>query len=132
MSYRSPLSRARGLGSAKEGVAHWWMQRLTGVAMIPLVLLLVFGLATLSQYDYDTVAAWLAHPCIAILFLCFIIALFYHSALGVQVVVEDYIHTKWRRLLVIISVNFTCTVLAVVAILAIVKILLAPVGGTSV
>lgn len=130
MSYRSPLSRARGLGSAKEGLAHWWLQRITALALVPLTIWLVLNLALLGQYDYESVLAWLRNPVSAVLLICMVIALFYHSALGVQVVAEDYISTKWRRLLVIISVNFASFVLAVVSILAIVKIVLGS-GGEA-
>lgn len=125
MSYRSPLARARGLGSAKEGVAHWWMQRLTALALTPLLIWLVATLAMLGHFEREQVLQWVAEPVVGIALICTIIATFYHSSLGVQVVAEDYIHTEWRRLAVIILVNFANFLMAVVAIFAVVKIVLA-------
>lgn len=122
MSYRSPLSRARGLGSAKEGVHHWWMQRLTAIALVPLLVWFVICLALLGQADYETLHAWVAQPLTAIPLIILVLALFYHSSLGIQVVVEDYIATKWFRIAVIIIVNFANIVLAVISIFAILKI----------
>ncbi len=122
MSYRSPLAKARGLGAAKEGVAHWWMQRLTAIALVPLILWLVFSLALLGQFDFALLQAWVAKPMVAIALITLMIALFYHSSLGVQVVVEDYISTEWLRLTVITLVNFINILLAIISIFAILKI----------
>lgn len=125
MRYRSPLGRARGLGSAKEGVEHWWLQRLSAVALVPLAGWLVFALAGLAGADHAAVSAWLANPVVAVVLICLVPVLFYHSSLGVRVVAEDYIGTLWLRLAVIVGVNFLNTVLALVSILAILKVALA-------
>ena len=89
---RSPLGRARGLGSAKEGVEHWWVQRVTAVALAPLMLWLSIALIEGVGSSYTTVVNWLRAPLTTILMVLLLIALFYHTALGLQVVIEDYVH----------------------------------------
>lgn len=122
MSYRSPLGRARGLGSAKEGVGHWWMQRLTSVALVPLTVWLVVALALLGRADYATLLEWVAQPVVAVLLIVLIPILFYHSSLGIRVIAEDYIDTKWLELTIITIVNFIGILLAVASIFAVLKI----------
>jgi succinate dehydrogenase / fumarate reductase membrane anchor subunit len=122
MSYRSPLAKARGLGSAKEGVHHWWMQRLTAIALVPLLVWFVVCLALLGQADYETLSAWVAQPQTAIPLIILVLALFYHSSLGIQVVVEDYVGTEWMKIALIVTVNFANIVLVVISIFAILKI----------
>jgi succinate dehydrogenase / fumarate reductase membrane anchor subunit len=92
MSLQSPLGRVLGLGSAKAGFHHWWGQRLSAAALAPLGLWFVFSVAGLPITDYPAVAAWVAEPLHAILLLLFVLTLLYHSSLGVQVVIEDYVH----------------------------------------
>lgn len=121
ISYRSPLSRARGLGSAKEGVVHWWMQRLTAIALVPLIVWLSFSFAELAHADYAAVKAWFASPFVAILLAVSCIVIFYHSALGLRVVIEDYVHSEWRKLLGLILVNFLHILLAGVSVFFILK-----------
>ena len=84
--FRTPLGQVRGLGSAKEGSHHWWVQRLTAVALVPLSLWFVVSLISLSQADYPSVVAWLSSPLVTVLLLCLIWALFHHAQLGIQVV----------------------------------------------
>jgi succinate dehydrogenase / fumarate reductase membrane anchor subunit len=95
---RSPLSRARGLGSAREGVAHWWMQRVTAVALIPLTLWFAASLIALTGSDYNTFIAWLKAPSVTILMVLLLIALCHHIGLGLRVVVEDYVHSDWVKI----------------------------------
>jgi succinate dehydrogenase / fumarate reductase, membrane anchor subunit len=90
---RSPLARAMGLGSAKEGVGHWWAERASAVALIPLTLWFVASIIAHIQSDYATFIAWLRTPIGTILMILLQVALFYHTALGLQVVVEDYVHS---------------------------------------
>lgn len=98
-SFRSDLSRARGLGSAKEGAHHWWLQRVTAIAMVPLVVWFVIALIGLQGADYDAMVAWLGAPINAVLMVLFVGAAFYHASLGVQVIIEDYVsHELYRRL----------------------------------
>lgn len=120
--YRSPLARARGLGSAKTGVGHWWIQRVTAVALVPLLVWLVVALALLGRADYMTLLAWVAQPAVTILLIVLIPALFYHSSLGVQVVLEDYVDTEWLRITAITLVNFINVLLTVTSVFAVLKI----------
>ena len=121
---RSPLKRAAGLGSAKEGLSHWWTQRLTSVALVPLVLWFVFSLARIPELDYLQFRVWIASPVTATLLIVFLIAAFYHLQLGLQVIVEDYVHTGWLKLTSLILVNFSCWLLAVAAIISVLKLYL--------
>ena len=121
---RSPLKRAAGLGSAKEGLSHWWTQRLTSVALVPLVLWFVFSLARIPELDYLQFRVWIASPVTATLLIVFLIAAFYHLQLGLQVIVEDYVHTGWLKLTGLILINFSCWLLAVAAIISVLKLYL--------
>ncbi len=123
MSLRTPLSEAKGLGSAKEGVAHWWFQRLTAIALIPLAVWLAFAVSMLGDASYETVRAWLETPHVAILLILLVVATFYHSQLGLQVIVEDYVH-GWLKVVTLILINFLCIALAVIGVVALLKIFL--------
>jgi succinate dehydrogenase / fumarate reductase membrane anchor subunit len=124
VNYRTPLARARGLGSAKEGVSHWWVQRLTAVALLPLLIWLVTALALLDGYGYPTLIGWVAQPVHAILLLATILALFWHSSLGLQVVIEDYIGAEGLRMTLIIAVKFAHILGGIISIFAVLKIAL--------
>jgi succinate dehydrogenase / fumarate reductase, membrane anchor subunit len=119
---RSPLGRAVGLGSAKEGVEHWWAQRVSAVALIVLGLWFVASLAALAGADRATVAAWLHGPLAAILTILTLAAVFYHSALGLQVVIEDYVHTEGVKIGAVVLVRLLCLALAVAGIFAVLRI----------
>jgi succinate dehydrogenase / fumarate reductase, membrane anchor subunit len=118
---RSPLRRARGLGSAREGVEHWWIQRATAVALIPLALWFMTSLIVLVRSDYSTVIVWLRTPYVIILVVLLLIALFYHAALGLQVVIEDYVHRS-IKISMLVAIHFGCVTLAISGILAILRI----------
>ena len=94
MSYRTDRQRVDGLGSAKEGVGHWWSQRITSIALVPLTLLFLFPFARHLGQDYETVRAAYAHPFNAIVALLLIVTVFVHLKQGLQVVIEDYVHDK--------------------------------------
>ena len=126
MSMRSPLGTAKGLGSAHEGLHHWWAQRVTAVALIPLTLWLAFCVASIASADYGTAIAHLSSPLSATLFGSLIVAAFYHAGLGMQVVYEDYISCKAIRIACIMGTNLLLFFLAIAAVLAIVRI---AVGG---
>jgi succinate dehydrogenase membrane anchor subunit len=119
---RSPLGRARGLGSAREGVEHWWMQRVTAAALIPLTLWFVVSLIALTGSDYNAFIAWLKAPFVAILMVLLLIALFHHTALGLQVVVEDYVHSDRAKIPTVVAIRLACFALAVAGIFATVRI----------
>lgn len=119
---RSPLSRARGLGSAREGVEHWWMQRVTAVALIPLTLWLTASLIALMRSDYDTLIAWLRTPIATILMVLLLIALFHHISLGLRVVVEDYVHSDRAKIPAVVAIRLACYALAIAGIFATLRI----------
>jgi len=122
MALATKLGLARGLGSAKEGVHHWWVQRITSVALIPLSLWFVFAVASQGGADHATVSAWLAAPVNAILMLLFIGATFHHMHLGVQVVVEDYVHNKPAKLILLLGVKLASAAFGVAAAFAVLKV----------
>ncbi len=118
---RSPLGRAMGLGSAKEGAEHWWMARVSAVALIPLTLWFVASIIAHTGSDYVTFIVWLRMPLVSILMVLLLIALFYHTALGLQVVIEDYVHSE-AKFGALIAVRLGCVALAVAGILATMRI----------
>ena len=118
MKFRTPLARVRGLGSAKSGTHHWWMQRLTAVALVPLTLWLVASLINVATADHATVIAWLGSPLAAVLLCALIVAIFYHGQLGLQVVLEDYVHTEWLKLASIVLAQLVSLFLAAVCLFA--------------
>jgi succinate dehydrogenase / fumarate reductase membrane anchor subunit len=119
---RTPLSRARGLGSAKQGVHHWWAQRITAVALIPLVAWFAISLIMMSGADYNVVRAWIGSPVVMVLLtLTFVVGL-HHGQLGIQVVIEDYVHNDGVKLALIVLVRFIAVVFGLAAIVAILRI----------
>jgi succinate dehydrogenase / fumarate reductase membrane anchor subunit len=115
---RSPLGQARGLGSAKDGLHHWWVQRLTALALIPLTVWFVASLIGLGGADYDTFVAWLARPVNCTLMILFFAAALHHAQLGMQVVLEDYVSSHGLRVGSIILVKFLCYGLAAFGIVS--------------
>lgn len=127
MSLRTPLSRARGLGSAKEGVHHWWMQRVTAIALVPLTLWFVVVLMSAARADYITAVAWISRPWNAALLILLLITGFYHAILGMQVVIEDYVHHEGLKLGSLLALRFILWLLGAVSVIAVLRIAL--VGG---
>ena len=121
-SLRSPLGRAVGLGSAKEGVEHWWQQRLTAVALVPLALWFVAALLGHVGGDYARAASWIGSPIPAILMILLVGTSAYHASLGAQVVIEDYVHTDLAKLGLLIVVRLACFALAVAGVIAVLGI----------
>ena len=121
-SLRSPLGRARGLGSARDGTHHWWAQRVTALALVPLVLWLIVGIVGLIGAPQAVVAAWIGHPLNAALLAALVVALFHHAQLGLQVVVEDYVHAEGAKLAALLALKGACWLLAAIALLGIVRL----------
>jgi succinate dehydrogenase / fumarate reductase membrane anchor subunit len=119
---RSPLNRARGLGSAKEGTHHWWAQRLTALALIPLTIWFVVSIISLAGADHATARAWIASLWPAALLVITIAMTFHHGQLGLQVVIEDYVHNEALKIASLLFVKGLALVLSVVAIAAIARI----------
>lgn len=122
MSLRSPLSQALGLGSARDGTGHWWAQRVTSIAMIPLTLWFLFSLLTLPSFDYDTVRTWLAVPFTAFLAVLLVAVTSYHSYLGTTVIVEDYVHASGMKILILMMLRFLYVLAGGAGIFAILRI----------
>ncbi|WP_439816149.1 succinate dehydrogenase, hydrophobic membrane anchor protein [Zavarzinia sp. CC-PAN008] len=124
MSLRTPLARARGLGAAKDGVHHWWVQRLTAIALIPLVLWFIVSTASLTWVDHAGFVAWLSQPLVAVLMIALLGTLFYHLKLGAQVVIEDYVHGEAVKIASLVALNFACFIVGLAAIFAVLKVAL--------
>jgi succinate dehydrogenase / fumarate reductase, membrane anchor subunit len=121
-SLRSPLGTVAGLGSAKSGVHHWWLQRLTSIALVPLTIWFTVSLASLSSLDHVTVVAWMAQSWTALLLVLLVLVATYHSQLGVRVVVEDYVHNTGLRTVTLVTLTFLHAFLAVAGVFAILKV----------
>lgn len=121
MSLRTPLSSAKGLGSAREGAHHWWMQRLTSLALLPLTLWLAISIVMLPEMDYVSAVAWMQTPVAAIAMSLLVISLFYHVQLGLQVIIEDYVGGA-LKIASLIALNFTCIVMVFVGLYSIIKV----------
>lgn len=119
---RSPLGRAIGLGSAKEGVEHWWAQRVTAVALVPLTIWFVASLIGHLGLGYGDAKLWLHAPGIAIPMALLVIATFAHMALGVQVVIEDYVHHEGTKLVSLLVVRLGCWAVGAAALFAVLRV----------
>ena len=122
MNYQTPLARARGLGSSRTGSHHWWRQRVTAIALIPLSVWLGLALAHLPVIDYQDLVAWIRAPWNTILLLSFIILGFFHAMLGVQTVVEDYVQRDWLKILTLVGIKLVLAFLTVAAVFATLRI----------
>jgi len=128
LSLRSPLAKVLGHGSAKEGVHHWWVQRLTSVALVPLTVWFVVSLLSLPSYDHTTVVAWMRQLWTAVFLILLVLTAARHSQLGVRVVVEDYVHGSGMKTLALALVTFFHVVVAAAGVLAVLKVAL---GGAA-
>jgi succinate dehydrogenase membrane anchor subunit len=124
MNLQTPLARARGLGTAKKGVQHWWWQRLTAVALVPLCLWFIGTIVTMQASDYSTVVNWIQSPLVSGLLVFLIAALFYHTQLGLQVVIEDYVHSEWAKITALVAAQLLMILLTLTAVIAVLKIAL--------
>jgi succinate dehydrogenase / fumarate reductase membrane anchor subunit len=119
---RSQLGRVRGLGSAKSGVGHWWAQRVTAIALAPLSLWFVVSVIRLAGLPHATVVHWAGRPVNSVLLLCLVIAMFYHMQLGLQVVIEDYIHTDRIKLASMLAMKGVTTLFGLAAVMSVMKL----------
>jgi succinate dehydrogenase / fumarate reductase, membrane anchor subunit len=120
---RSPLGRAVGLGSAKDGVERWWLERVTAIALVPLTVWFAASIIVHMDSDYLTFIAWIRTPIATILMVLLVTGLFYHMGLGLQVVIEDYVHSG-MKIPALLGMRFGCVALAVAGILATLRIAL--------
>lgn len=132
MSLQSPLGRVLGLGAAKEGASHWWMQRVTAVALLLLGPWFLLSLISLGDISYASVTAWIASPLHSVLLALLVVVSSYHAQLGMQVVIEDYVPHKATRMITMLVINFALLLLAVLGVFAILRIALTTVPAIRV
>ena len=120
----NPLARVRGLGSAKEGVHHWWLSRVTSLALVPLGLWFVASVIALAGADCATFTAWLSRPFTATLMVLLLVTTFWHSMLGCQVVIEDYVHEEWTKMASLLAMKAAHVVLGTATVIAVLRIAL--------
>ncbi len=123
MSLRTALGRVRGLGAAREGVHHWWAQRLTAVALVPLSLWFVASVIAMANADHTAMTEWVGSPLIASLLILLVFATFYHAYLGLQVVIEDYLHHEGLKIISLLLVKGACILFGMVGILSVLILL---------
>lgn len=126
---RSPLGSALGLGSAGEGASNWWSERLTAIALVPFTFWLVFSLVGLSAMTREEAMVWMQSPLNAVLLVLFLVTMFYHSFLGLQVIIEDYVHLKWLKVTTLIFVQYSHIFLAFISIFSVLRMALG--GGAQ-
>ena len=122
MTMETPLARVRGLGSAREGGHHWWIERLTSVSTLLLSIWLIVSLLRLPGLDFRTITEWLQSPLAAVPMLLLVLSTFWHLKLGMQVVIEDYVHEEGWKFLSILLLNFAAVIGAAFALFAVLKI----------
>ncbi len=123
MNRRSALGRARGLGSAKDGVHHWWAERLSALALIPLTVWFVASVVSMAGADYYAMRDWLGNPVIAGLLILVVVTTFYHGALAMQVVIEDYVHNEPVKWFAVLAVKAASVLLGLSGVLAVLVVL---------
>ena len=128
MSLRSPLGQVLGRGAAKDGVHHWWVQRLTAVALVPLAIWFVVSLLSLPTLSYPAVSAWMGQAWTAVLLILFVLSAAWHSQLGVRVVIEDYVHGRGMRTVALALVAYLHVLAAAAGGFAVIKVAL---GGAA-
>lgn len=119
---RTPLAKVRGLGAAKEGTDHFWKQRVSAVSNILLTIFFVWLMAKLAGADYATVKKTLQKPAVSIGLLLTILSITYHMRLGMQMVIEDYVHSEGRKILSLMANTFFCAAIAIASIFAVMKL----------
>lgn len=122
--FRTPLARVRGLGAAKTGTEHFWIQRVTAVGLIPLTIIFVLYLLCLVGADLATVKATLGRPVPATITILLVVAAFWHAKLGIQVIIEDYVHHEGTKLASLLLLSFACAAIGLASVLAVLKLAL--------
>jgi succinate dehydrogenase / fumarate reductase, membrane anchor subunit len=124
MSLRTPLGKVLGMGSAKDGTGHWWAQRVSAVALVPLTLWFLLSLLLLPDLGYETVKVWLSLPISGFLTMLLLAVLAYHSYLGTTVVVEDYVHSVGMKLLTLLTLRFLYVLICGAGVFAVLRVVL--------
>ncbi len=128
MSLRSPLAQVLGRGAAKEGVHHWWLQRLTAAALVPLGIWFLVSMLSLPSFAYPALSAWLHEEWTAVLLIVFVLSAAWHSQLGVRVVIEDYVADRGLRTVLLALVGYLHVLAAAAGVFAVLKVAL---GGAA-
>lgn len=119
---KTPIAKVRGLGSAKDGTHHWWLQRVTAVANIPLVIFMVVSFVGNTGKGHADWVAWLKQPLVSVLVILFVANFVYHMRLGLQVIVEDYVHDKGTRIASMLMITFACVLIAALSIFSVLRV----------
>ena len=119
---KTPLAKVRGLGSAKDGTHHWWVQRVTAIANIPLVIFMVISFVGNVGKSHAEWVAWLKQPFASVLVVLFVANFVYHMRLGLQVIVEDYVHDKGTKIASMLVITFACVLIAALSIFSVLRI----------
>ena len=122
MSLRTPLAHVRGLGSAKSGSHHWWVQRITAILLVPLTLWFIASLVCISRAEYQDAVAWIGQPINTVLLLIFLAAMYYHAFLGLQVIIEDYLEPEWLKITSLILTKIIMLFTGLLSIVAVLKV----------
>jgi len=125
---RDPLKVARGMGASRSGVRPWWLQRVTAVALVPLSIWFLFLMGGVLHADYPTVLGTIAQPVHAIFLIVLSVCLFWHGALGLQVIIEDYVHTRWLEVTLQIALRFGAVLAALACVMAVLSVWLTGTG----
>ncbi|MEE8189810.1 MAG: succinate dehydrogenase, hydrophobic membrane anchor protein [Kiloniellales bacterium] len=123
MGMRSPLRRALGLGSAKEGTGQWWAERMSALALVPLTVWFVASLVAMAGADYYALRDWMGSPVVAALLILLVFVTFYHGALALQVIIEDYVHYRPAKFAGLIAVKAAAVLLALTGVLSVLLVL---------
>jgi succinate dehydrogenase / fumarate reductase membrane anchor subunit len=119
---RSQLGRVRGLGAARSGVHHWWAERVTSIALVPLTLWFIYAVIHLLGAPHEAVLDWMASPLTIVLMLCLVLTTFHHMQLGLQVVIDDYVHVESTRFLLLVGVRGVAAILALLCVVSILRL----------
>jgi succinate dehydrogenase / fumarate reductase membrane anchor subunit len=122
VSMRTPLARVKGLGASGHGVEHWWLHRMTAVSNVPLIIAFVIIVAALAGSDYARAIEIISHPLVAIILILAVISVTNHMRLGMQIVIEDYVHDKGYKIAAVIANNFYAVIIAIACLYAILKV----------
>jgi succinate dehydrogenase / fumarate reductase membrane anchor subunit len=129
MTMETPIARVRGLGSARSGAHHWWLERMTSVALLVLFVWLIASILRLPDLSYGTMREWLADPLAAVPMLLLVAVTFWHAKMGLQVIIEDYVHEAGTKAFAILALNFFAVAGAGLPLFAVLKIAFAATGG---
>ena len=124
MNLRHPLARVKGLGASGEGSHHWWLQRLSALALVPLSIWFVFSVIGHLGDSHAALLGWIAQPAVAVMLVLYLGFMFFHAQLGVQVVVEDYVHNEPVKMTILLLVKAICLIAAIASIFAVLRIAL--------